>query len=153
RLLALLVALLGLAGILEYAFNLNLGIDQLFFVDRASDGILRPGQMAPITAINFLLTGLAFLLLDSTVVIGRHRLQPAQFLALAINTAASIALLDYVLHSNTPSAHTPRSTLTQFALSIGLVCARTTGGVGALIVSRSLGGDLTRRLWPATVAV
>jgi sigma-B regulation protein RsbU (phosphoserine phosphatase) len=154
RLLAVLVALIGLAGVLEYVFDWELGIDQLLFVEQPFGGI-GPNRMAPITALNFLLTGLALLSLDWTIVIGRHRVQPAQFLAFAINTAASVALLGEVLRSpGATSPHeAPRSAVTQFALSIGLVCARSSSGLGALIVSRSLGGGLVRRLWPATIAV
>jgi PAS domain S-box-containing protein len=138
RLLALVVALIGLAGVLEYAFG----------------WAFRADQMAPITALNFLLTGLALLSLDWTIVVGRRRLEPAEFMAFAINTAASIALLDFLLRSYSSAWHeVPRSALTQFILSIGLVCARTGSGVGALIVSRSYGGALVRRLWPATVAL
>jgi PAS domain S-box-containing protein len=138
RLLALLVALIGLAGFLEYSFG----------------WALRPDQTAPIMALNFLLAGLALLSLDWTIVVGRRRFEPAEFLAFTINTAASIALLDYVLRSYSSSVYlAPRSAFTQFVLSIGLVCARTESGVGALIVSRSYGGALARRLWPATVAL
>jgi PAS domain S-box-containing protein len=138
RLLAMLVVVIGLLGVIEYAFRWS----------------LRSDLMAPITALNFLLTGLALLSLDWTIVAGRRRFEPAEFLAFAINTAASIALLDYVLRSYSSSVYpAPRSALTQFVLSIGLVCARTESGVGALIVSRSYGGALARRLWPATVAI
>jgi len=153
--LAILVALIGLAGTLEYVLGWDLRIDQLLFV-RPVDavGILRPGQMPPISAFNFLLIGLALLLLDWTMFLGGRRLQPAQFLAFGINTAASVALLDYVLRAHPSAVHeAPRSALTQFALSIAIVCARRSSGVGALIVSRSLGGELARRLWPSTVAV
>jgi PAS domain S-box-containing protein len=138
RLLAVLVAALGSAGVLEYAFG----------------WAVRPDHMEPIAALNFLLTGLALLSLDWTIVVGRRRFEPAEFLAFAINTAASIALLDYVLRSYSASMYpAPRSALAQFGMSIGLVCARTGSGVGALIVSRSYGGALARRLWPATVAL
>jgi len=138
RLLALLVALIGLAGFLEYSVGWVLG----------------PDQTAPITAINFLLTGLALLSLDWTIVVGQRRFEPTEFLAFAINTAASIALLDYVLRSYSSSMFlAPRSALAQFVFSVGLVCARTGSGVGALVVSRSYGGALARRLWPATVAM
>ncbi len=79
----MLVAVIGLSGVLEYAFG----------------WAFRPDLMAPIAALNFLLTGLALLSLDWTIVAGRRRFEPAEFLAFAINTAASIALLDYVLRS------------------------------------------------------
>jgi sigma-B regulation protein RsbU (phosphoserine phosphatase) len=155
RLLAVLVALIGLAGTVEYVFGWDLGIDQILFVlPPSANGVLHPGQMTPISAFNFLLIGLALLLLDWTIVLGGRRFQPAQFLAFGINTAASVALLDYVLRAHPSAVHeAPRSALTQFVLSIAIVCARRSTGVGALIVSRSLGGMLARRLWPATVAV
>jgi sigma-B regulation protein RsbU (phosphoserine phosphatase) len=156
RALAILVALVGLAGTLEYVYGWNLGFDQLLFVQSSvpGGGGLHPGQMPPVSAFNFLMIGLALLLLDWTISLGGRRFQPAQFLAFGINTAASVALLDYILRAHPSAVHeAPRSALTQFVLSIAIVCARRSSGVGALIVSRSLGGELARRLWPATVAV
>src|SRR4051812_14356464 len=38
-----------------------------------------------------------------------------------------------------------------FALALALVCARLDYGLGALLTSPSLGGLLTRWLWPAAV--
>jgi PAS domain S-box-containing protein len=138
RTLALLAALLGLARLCDYLFGWS----------------LQPDGMAPITAVNFLLTGLALLWLDSPVVVGSQQFQPAELLAFAINTAASVALLDALLRAEASFAHAaPQTAITQFVLSIAIVCARTGSGVGALIVSRSYGGMLARRLWPATVIV
>jgi sigma-B regulation protein RsbU (phosphoserine phosphatase) len=135
RLLAVAASLLGLAGLLNYAVQSPLGT-------------------SPIASLNVFLTGLALLSLDWSIVVAGRRFQPAEVLAFAINTAATVALLDYVLWGPLGAAHeAPRAALVEFALSIAIVCVRQSAGVGALIVSPSLGGVLARRLWPATVAV
>ncbi len=62
---AAVVAAIGLLTLLEYATGRNFGIDQLLFTEPA--GAVRtidPGRMRPNTAVNFLLIGLAMLLLD-----------------------------------------------------------------------------------------
>src|SRR6185369_8631439 len=135
RTLALLVAISGLTGVLEYS------------------GLGANGQIMPITALNYLLIGLALLWLDAEVVAGRHHLQVVPVLAFVVNTTASIALIDFVLRSHATRFATPRGAVAQFVLAVALVCARTRSGVGALIVSRSFGGILARRLWPAAVGV
>jgi len=90
--------------------------------------------------------------LDWTIVVGQRRFEPAEFLAFASH-GASIALLDYVLRSYSASVYLRRGAhLAQFVMSIGLVCARTGSGVGALIVSRSYGGPCPPAV-AATVAL
>ena len=57
---ALLAALVGLLTLFEYGLGLNLGIDQLLFVEPvATVGTFAPGRMAPDTALSFLGLGLA----------------------------------------------------------------------------------------------
>jgi phosphoserine phosphatase RsbU/P len=133
QLLALLVAIGGVAGVV------------------ASADLVHRGQSMPIVAINFLLAGLALLWLDWTAAVGKRLFQPAELLAFVINAGASVVLLDFVFNEHATATLT--NGVAQFALSFGLVCARTASGVGALVVSRSYGGTLTRRLWPATIGV
>ena len=100
QVLASVVALVGLLSLSEHLVGWDLGIDQLFFLDQnpfEAFGSLRPGLMAPITALDFLLIGLALLWLDWTIVYRSRRYEPAQFLAFAANTGAIVGLLDFVL--------------------------------------------------------
>ena len=68
--MASVVALVGLLSLSEHLVGWDLGIDQLFFLDEnpfEAFGSVRPGLMAPITALDFLLIGLALLWLDWTI--------------------------------------------------------------------------------------
>ena len=97
--------------------------------------------MAPITALDFLLIGLALLWLDWTIVYRSRRYGPSQFLAFAANTGAIVGLLDFVLGSHTSYTHIALQTaVTLFVLSFAVVCARTGWGLGALFASSSDGG-------------
>jgi PAS domain S-box-containing protein len=157
RALAGIVALVGLLTLSEHLFGWDLGIDQAFFVDDnpfEAFGSLRPGLMAPITALDFLLLGLALLWLDLTTVFRSYRYGPTPVLAFIANTSAVVGLLDFVLQSHTSYTHIALQTaIVLFVLSIAVACARTDEGLGGLLASSSLGGILTRRLWPATVAL
>ena len=156
-LLATVVAVLGALSLSEHVVGWDLGIDQLFFVDASpweAFGSVRPGLMAPITALDFLLLGLALAWLDWTIVYRSRRYGPAPYLAFAANTGALVGLLDFVLGSHTSYTHVALQTaVVLFALSFAIACARTGWGLGALFASSSDGGVLTRRLWPAAIVV
>lgn len=157
RVLASVVALLGLLNLLEHLLSWDLGIDRFLFLDtmpREALGSGRPGLMAPIIAFDFLLLGLALLWLDWTFTYRSWRLVPAQFVAFVANAAAIVGLLNCILGSHPPSSHVALQTaVALFVLSFAVVCARTRWGLGALLASSSDGGVLTRRLWPATIFV
>lgn len=65
RLMAGAITILGSLVILQYIFNINLGIDEFLFHE-AEDafGTVHPGRLAPNTALNFILIGLLFLSLS-----------------------------------------------------------------------------------------
>ncbi len=156
--LASLAALLGLLSLLEQLFGWNLAIDQLLFPEQSSPWRAlrraRPGFMAPIAALEFLLIGLALLCLDWTITYRSQRYAPAQVLAFAANTGAVLGLLDFVLGAERSYSQMALQTASSlFVLSFAVVCARTGWGLGALFVSTSSGGVLTRRLWPAAVVI
>jgi PAS domain S-box-containing protein len=155
--LAAIVAVVGVLSLSEHLFGWDLGIDQLFFLDQdpwEAFGSVRPGLMAPITALDFVLIGLALLILDWTIDDRSQRIAPAQFLAFAANTGAIVGLLDFLLESHTSSTHIALQTaIALFVLSFAVTCARTDWGLGALIASSSDGGMLTRRLWPAAIII
>ena len=147
---------MGLLSLTEHVVGWDLGIDQLLFQETAADAIgsLRPGLMAPITALNFLLLGLALLGLDWTISWRSRRYSPAQVLAGVAGIASIVGLLDFVLKSAISYTHVALQTaVTLCLLSLGVVCARTERGVPALFVSGSVGGTLVRRLLPAAIVI
>ena len=156
QLLAALTAAAGLLNLTEYVAGWDLGIDQLLFQEAAADamGGLRPGLMAPITALDFLLLGLAVLGLDWTIEWRSRRYSPAQVFAAAAGITSIIGLLDFVLASATSYTHIALQTaIVLCLLSLGVVCARTERGIAALIVSAGVGGTLVRRLLPGAVVI
>jgi len=84
-LLATLPGLLGIAVLAEYALGVQLGIDELPFVDHdgRAAGISYPGRVAPTTGVCFVLLTGALLTLDR----GRSwRWRPSELLAIPMAT-------------------------------------------------------------------
>ena len=156
QLLAALAAAVGLLSLTEHVIGWDLGIDQLLFQQTAADviGSVRPGLMAPITALDFLLLGLALLGLDWTISWRSRRYSPAQVLAGVAGTASVVVLLDVVLESAVSFTYIALQTAVVLSpLSLAVFCARTERGIPALFVSGSVGGTLVRRLLPAAIAI
>src|SRR5690348_1558274 len=87
------IALLGVLTLCEYIFHWQFGIDELLFKDPIG-GIknLVPGRMAPLTALNFMLTGSALLFLQRETAVG---FRTAQFISLLVALFSLLALLGY----------------------------------------------------------
>lgn len=63
RILAATITMIGTTTLLQYIFGFNIGIDELIYHDYTiAVGTSHPGRMAPNTAFNFVLIGLAFYL-------------------------------------------------------------------------------------------
>jgi hypothetical protein len=84
--LAFLVGSLTLAS---YVFHADFGIDQGLFGDPIST--FHPGRMAPLTTVNFVLLGVALLLVDGET---RRGYRPSEFLSFIIILTALYGLLD-----------------------------------------------------------
>ena len=128
----------------------------MLFRETAADAIgsLRPGLMAPITAMDFLLLGSATLGLDWTISWRSRTYSPAQILAGVAGIGAIVGLLDFVLKSSVSSTHIALQTaVTLCLLSFAVICARPEQGLAALLVSAGVGGTLVRRLLPAAIVV
>jgi methyl-accepting chemotaxis protein len=91
--LAAVTALLGAARVLALAGIHDLGVDRLLFADKllAAD-FGRPNQMAPNTAVNFLLLGAALLIIDRPL---RRFRWAAQLLSLTAAMTSLLALMGY----------------------------------------------------------
>ncbi len=154
---ALTVALIGLLTLVEYLFGWNLGIDQLLFQDapRAGD-TSDPGRMAPITALSFLLLGCALLLLKRKGPQGARAIQP---LIVAAGLFFLVSLVGYTYSVASfyqitgPTGMALPTALAFLLLSLGILCARTDAGLGALFASNDLGGLLLRRVLPAAIGI
>ncbi len=144
------VALIGGLTLAQYTFDLNLGLDRLLFHEIAGADTLWPGRMSPLAAADFLLLGIALLLISgkrSPAVVWT-----AQLTSLLAAFGAFIALTGY-LYGREALGHAPFFTSTALhtaagllILSVGVACARPDAGLMALFNSRSAGGIVLRRL-------
>ena len=152
RLCAGAVVMIAVLTLIEYVVGWNLGIDQFLFAD--TDSVVFPGRMSIVTALSFSLLGLALLLLDYQ----RAYWLVNMLVVLALLTAW-IALIGYiygvaslyrVLPFSTIAVHTAANLI---ILSIGMLFARPSYGLAALIASDSAGGLMARRLLPVAVFI
>lgn len=156
QLLAGITALVGLLSGIEHLSGWDLGVDQLLFHESDADSFFssRPGLMAPITALSFLLLGLALLLLDRPIIWRSRRFWPRQYLASLAAILSMAGLLDFVLSSHVSYTHVaPQSALILQLLSLGMLCVRPDRGLAALLASSTAGGALTRRMIPAAIII
>ena len=140
KIVAVLVVLLGMFKVGDYLLGWNLNFDLLGFKNNAP----APAQMALFTAMNFVLLGCALFLAGDASSIKIYQL--------LVFSAAAIGWLGfapYIYGATEGSWHSQMAFTTALLfeiLSIGLLCARTDGGLMALLVSDSQGGLLARRL-------
>ncbi len=154
---AAIVAMVGLLIAAEYAFEWNLGIDQLLFRDTGPGAqTSHPGRPSPVTALNFMLLGAALLLMEVETRGGRR---PAQWLALVVFCDALVSILGYAygvrwLYGVENSTSMALNTTVLFLLiPLGLLCARPGCGWMRLVTDDGPGGLLVRRLLPAAILV
>ncbi len=155
QIVAGLVSVLGGLTLAEYGLNIDLGIDEAVFADPASAAALLPaGRMAPATAFNFLLLGLALALLDV-----RRLTVLVQGAALAVLFVAGLAVMGYLygvssLYRITPFSSVALPTAILFILIVaGVLCARPDRGAIALVTSDGPGGVVSRRILPFAILV
>jgi PAS domain S-box-containing protein len=149
------VLTLGLATLAEYAFGWRLGIDDLFTRHSAAPGLPGPpGRPSPIAALNFVLAGIALLVLDSG---GGWRARPAELLALSIGLLTFISLQGYVF-GEASLQHVPafstvglHTTVAFLAVSTALFVIRPTVGLMRSVTADGIGGATLRRLLPVAM--
>ena len=155
RLLGLLVVIIAGSTLAEYAFHVDLGIDQLLFGDtRTASLSAYPGRMAVATAICFLLLGLAvaFLGIKKAIVLQRS-------IVGTCFTFSLVALCGYLYGVKSLYSSTSFSTMavhTVAGLMAGCLAyflARPDEGIVSIAASDSHSGLLLRTLIPAIVIV
>jgi PAS domain S-box-containing protein len=149
---ALIVAFMTLA---EYAFRLNLGIDNPVFSPRFSLAAPYDGRMSPPTAISLALLSAALLLSTSTWMKARST---AEVLTVTGGSIGFVGLVGYLYSAVSfykMQSFTGMALPTSFALTVaavGIVCSRPQSGLMKLIVSSGPGGAIARGLLPTGVA-
>jgi two-component system, cell cycle sensor histidine kinase and response regulator CckA len=152
---ALTVSLIGIATLAEYVRGGGSGIDQILFQE--SKGMIwtsHPGRMAPSTALNFLLLGIALFGLDP-----RSRYWLVEVLAVVAIFISLVGLLAHLyalelLHGTGYYTHMAfHSTAAFCLLAVGILSARPDRGLVAVIASETAGGVMARRVFPAVLVV
>jgi PAS domain S-box-containing protein len=151
RACALVAVAIGLATLIEYLANVDLGIDQLLvrIPPAAGRNPSAPGRMAALSALSFVFAGLALVTLDARVRLLRW---VSHVLTLVVLLAGLSVLTAYAL--GVPTIHTflgfppmaihVASALTLFAIAVLL--SRPRRGVIATLVQTSPAGTAMRRL-------
>ncbi len=142
------VVALGLVVLSQDLFSWNLGIDQLLFTDHAA-AVARshPGRMAPTTAVNFILVGIALLLLDFR---RGSMLHPSDALAIVPAMIALFGVLGYLYNVESFyrlkdfTAMAPHTAALFLVLSLGVLFSHKGNGfVEALLRSLQDSTDRT----------
>ena len=150
---AIIVIALGLCTLIEYLLHVNLGVDQLLYLDRFQ--FPYPGRMAHITAVNFFLAGLSLLLLS---LFEKQSTWP-QLLSLLSGLSALLAIIGYLygvpllygsIRYTSMALHTGIGFL---ILSLATVHSRRSQGVIAVFGTPYAGSWLARRLLPVAIVV
>src|SRR5258706_7084566 len=151
------VIVIGSLTLAEYLIGADLGFDNILFREGLNvTATSFPGRPSPHTSFNFLLTGLALLLIRMKTARARRL---AQVFALLGALVALMALVGYVyqvafLYSIT--SYTGMALHTAFifvALSVGILFIHPEYGLMSFVMSDSAGGTMVRRLLPATILI
>lgn len=149
--LAVAVAAVGGLKLGSVLLGYPLSIDLWLFA-----AALGENRMAPSTALCFFLSGAAVAGIDYVAPRG---FWPAQVATLAAATVSLAALVGYSYGATSPyvgASYVPMALNSAAAfdvLALGILLARPERGVMAVVLSPGVGGEMTRRLIPAVIAI
>ena len=155
NLCAALVILWAVLRLLGYVFEWDFWPDRWLFAEQLESGAFS-NRMAPNTATNFLLIGIALCLLDVRLL---NRFWPAELLALIVALISLLPIIGYAYAATTLAgikAYIPMAIHTALGFAVlttGILCARPTRGLMAILSGRGSGGMMARRLLPAAVLI
>ena len=147
---SIILILFSFAFLYQDIFNINLGIDQLIFVDYdgIEKGIPHPGRLATVTSICFFLLGLSFLIIKSVnKIVGQYILH-------LISIISFIAIIGYLFNVprfyqlSFPSSMAIHTATTLFLISISASLLNPNIGITRLFVGKTIGSNMARKLFP-----
>ena len=152
---AVIIALVGALTFAEHVGGWDWGIDQALFRESVAEaGRSFPGRMGPASALNFMLLGLAVLMLDAPT---RRGWSPAQICAAAVAGITFLIFLAYFYGVEMQAslalyASIALHTVVAFLLlCAGLLLARPDRGMMAILLADNVGGIIARRMLPAAL--
>ncbi|MEG4056796.1 MULTISPECIES: PAS domain S-box protein [unclassified Microcoleus] len=147
-----LIIIMGLLTLSQYIFGWKLGIDQWLFRDFVSSATPYPGRMGLNTALNFVLMGLALLLLGQN---SQRDTWFAQIFSSVATLISLLALFAHLFHVDilerlaTITTTQPVNTIaTFFILYGGILWLRPKQGLMQVVNSPLVGGVMVRWLLP-----
>ncbi|WP_414468606.1 PAS domain S-box protein [Methanobacterium sp. ACI-7] len=154
KILAFIAVLIGFLTLCQYLFNINLGIDQLFFSEVV--GAVQtssPNRMADTTAMEFILIGTALIILDKKIA---KYYFPFQYLILMAGSITLLITLGYVYQTSIYSIQTGTipsvyTTILFTLLFLGVIFARPDKGIMEILTSDRISGAFGRRILPAII--
>jgi signal transduction histidine kinase/ActR/RegA family two-component response regulator len=157
RVMGCFLIVMGVFKLSDYFGVWHSHFDQMLFRAKLrNDGTGFMNQIAPNTAFNFVLSGLALWFLHSPV---RGFSRRSQNLSLALLFVSLVPLVGYIYQASflysigTYIPMAPHTAALFFLLALGLLLAQTESGVVALFTSKTPGGAMARRLLPFAFAV
>ncbi|HUK89935.1 MAG TPA: PAS domain S-box protein [Blastocatellia bacterium] len=151
---AAISCVIGLLSLLEYIFRQDFGIDQILFKASQTAPGQPPGRMSPVTALEFVLLGLAL-----TIQGARRWRAATDLFAIVAWQLSFLALLGYLygvesLYSIIPYTSVALNTAVAFVtLSVGSLLINPDQGMAGVITRAGPGGALARRLLPASLII
>ncbi|MBD1885688.1 PAS domain S-box protein [Microcoleus vaginatus] len=146
------IIIIGLLTLSQYIFGGKLGIDEWLFRDFVSSATPYPGRMGVNTALNFLLMGLALLLLGKN---SQRDTWLAQIFSSVAALISLLALFGYLFNVDilerlvTITTAQPVNTIvTFFILYAGILLLRPKEGLMQVVTSPLVGGVMVRWLLP-----
>ncbi|MEG4485034.1 PAS domain S-box protein [Microcoleus sp. D2_18a_B4] len=147
-----LIIIMGLLTLSQYIFGWKLGIDEWLFRDFVSSATPYPGRMGINTALNFVLMGVALLLLGQN---SQRDTWLAQIFSSVATLISLLALFAHLFHVDilerlaTITTTQPVNTIaTFFILYGGILCLRPKEGLMQVVSSPLVGGVMVRWLLP-----
>ena len=146
---------LGFVTLLEHTTGMDFRIDEALIHDAREDNNPGPpGRMAPSSAFNFTLAGVALLSLVSTRRAFRIARPPAVLLIAVSSLVGMTAhLLDVILPLPGYSQMALATAGCFFAVCVALLCARPEGAFMDVVMDDHVAGAATRRLLPIVIVV
>lgn len=156
RMLAAIIALVGLVTLSEYLFGWNSGLDQLLFHEsRLEAGLSFPGRMGVAASLNFSLLGIALSLVDRS----RRWFRLANIAVLFVIAITLLVFLYYFygIDQREPFANyftiAFHTVVAFLSLAAAILLARPERGVITAFLGNSPGVVVARRMWPALLIV
>jgi signal transduction histidine kinase len=154
RLFMVIIALTSSLIIIEYIFNINLGVNRML-INYPLENI-KIAIMAFNTALNFLLTSIAIFMLDKQLNKGKY---PAQYIILIVAIITLFVVAGYIYGASELYQlyfYTSMSfyTATLFTLTVPAVLfARPNKGLMKILTSERLGSSFARRILPLIIII